>query len=252
MRKYLNAICLMALLTSFAVHISGCLESSERGSDADDGGVGAHLESTSVVITTSGPKPAIPAKPQIPAGVSFAVVSRVIDGDTVELANGRRVRYIGIDTPERGKPYCEEASSRNRRLVEGKRVKLVKDVSETDKYGRLLRYVYVGSTFVNAALVRDGYAMAYTYPPDVKYADYFVWLQGQARTANRGLWGSETVAPTRGSPGEYPYVASKKRDPFHSSDCRWAKETSASNLQRFRTREQAIAAGHRPCKVCDP
>jgi hypothetical protein len=84
--------------------------------------------------------------------------------------------------------FGQEASNKNKELVEGKRVKLEKDVSETDKYGRLLRYVWVDDVFVNDYLVRQGYAYAYTYPPDVKYAEQFVQAQQEARENNRGLW----------------------------------------------------------------
>ncbi len=130
------------------------------------------------------------------------LVTRIIDGDTVELANGQRLRYIGIDTPEMsGDCYAWEAKQKNAELVLNQWVKLVKDVSETDRYGRLLRYVYVGSgpdeVFVNAELVRQGYAFAYTYPPDVAFADLFVQLQQEAREAERGLWSAcVTLTPT--------------------------------------------------------
>ena len=92
-----------------------------------------------------------------------ARVTRVIDGDTIIIDGGYRVRYIGIDTPE-VYPVVEafgiEAWQANRRLVEGREVRLQSDVSETDKYGRLLRYVYVDNTFVNAELVKQGLARA--------------------------------------------------------------------------------------------
>lgn len=119
-------------------------------------------------------------------------VTRVIDGDTIVIEGGRRVRYIGINTPEthgKAQPFGQEATEANRALVEGKMVRLEKDVSETDKYGRLLRYVYVDGTFVNAELVRQGYAQAVSYPPDVKYQDCFRALEREAREARRGLWG---------------------------------------------------------------
>lgn len=115
----------------------------------------------------------------------------MIDGDTIEASidgSLRRVRYIGIDTPERIECYFQEASARNAALVEGKRVRLEKDVSEIDRYGRLLRYVYVGDLFVNAELVREGYASAATVPPDVRHADLFRRLAREAREAERGLW----------------------------------------------------------------
>jgi micrococcal nuclease len=105
------------------------------------------------------------------------------------------VRYIGIDTPETVDPrrpvgcFGREASERNRQLVKDKTVGLEKDISETDDFGRLLRYVWVGDVMVNAALVEAGYALASTYPPDVRYADQFASLQARARESQSGLWG---------------------------------------------------------------
>lgn len=127
---------------------------------------------------------------------TFKVV-HVVDGDTIKLENGQVVRYIGIDTPETVDPrkpvqcFGKEASDKNRELVEGKEVKLEKDVSETDKYGRILRYVYIGDTFVNDYLVRNGYAHSYSYPPDVKYQDQFKKAEEEARNNKRGLWADD-------------------------------------------------------------
>lgn len=129
------------------------------------------------------------------------LISRVIDGDTIELDNGDKIRYIGIDTPETLDPrkpvQClgKNASDKNKELVEGKPVWLVKDISDKDKYGRLLRYVYLGDpdqespVFVNLELVKQGFAHSSTYPPDIKYQDLFVTAEKEARDANRGLWG---------------------------------------------------------------
>ena len=128
-----------------------------------------------------------------------AVVARVIDGDTIELASGQRVRYIGVDTPETHRrdggrwvtvheAYGKEAEAFNRELVEGKHVRLEYDVQPRDKYNRLLAYIYVGDTFVNAELLRQGYAHQLTIPPDVKYAEQFRALVREAREAQRGLW----------------------------------------------------------------
>ena len=117
-------------------------------------------------------------------------VTRVIDGDTIEIEGGYRVRYIGIDTPERDEPYYWEASGVNRNLVEGKEIRLEKDVENKDEYGRLLRYVWVDDTMVNAELVRLGYAYSYSYPPNVKYQAYFLQMENEAREHKWGLWGS--------------------------------------------------------------
>lgn len=124
-----------------------------------------------------------------------AAVARVVDGDTVVLSSGERVRYIGINAPELHHPqkpvewYAREAKEFNRRLVEGKKVRLEFDVERRDKYRRLLAYVFLeDGTFVNAELVRQGYAQVMTYPPNVKHADLFLRLQREARAAERGLW----------------------------------------------------------------
>ena len=138
-----------------------------------------------------------PLTPQRPQTGELAEVLRVVDGDTIIVLVGRqiqRVRYIGVNAPESVKPDSPveymgpEASAANERLVGGKWVLLERDVSETDRYGRLLRYVWVDDTMVNAELVRQGYAHAVSYPPDVKHLAWLRSLEAQARAAGRGLW----------------------------------------------------------------
>jgi endonuclease YncB( thermonuclease family) len=124
-------------------------------------------------------------------GADWAVLVSVTDGDSIVVkvaGNSYRVRYIGIDTPEYGQYGFAQATDVNRQLLASGPLRLEKDVSETDQYGRLLRYVFAGDVFVNAELVRLGYAYADTWPPDVKYSGYFVQLQREAREATRGLW----------------------------------------------------------------
>jgi micrococcal nuclease len=120
-------------------------------------------------------------------GVEVTVV-RAVDGDTVELADGRHVRYIGVNTPERGQPFYDEATAANRRLVEGQTVWLALDVQPADQYGRTLGYLWVGDQFVNLELVRQGYATAYTAPPNVLYSEAIVAAERQARKAEAGPW----------------------------------------------------------------
>ena len=129
-----------------------------------------------------------------------ARVLRVVDGDTIEVEveidrREYRLRYIGIDAPETIKENTPvewmgpEASAANGALVRGEVVYLEKDVSDTDRYGRLLRYVFLADgAFVNGELVRQGYAQAITYPPDVKYQKLLRALEREARNAGRGLW----------------------------------------------------------------
>ncbi len=142
------------------------------------------------------------------------LVTRVIDGDTIELETGEKVRYIGIDTPEKDECYFEAAKRENELLVLDKRVKLEKDVSETDRYGRLLRYVEAGEIFVNDYLVRSGYALASSYPPDIDRQLQLREAQIEAKTFARGLWNecqkpTPTVAPSpTASPTATPTVNS--------------------------------------------
>jgi len=140
--------------------------------------------------------------------ITKARVSRVIDGDTIEVAiNGKnyRVRYIGIDTPESVhpnrpvEPFSKEAAAKNKELVGTKEVYLIRDVSQTDKYGRLLRYVIADGIFVNYELVKQGYAYAVTFPPDVACAETFLAAQRAAQAAGRGLWGSDTSSGSTGN-----------------------------------------------------
>jgi len=138
--------------------------------------------------------------PPVTTGVlPQAKVVRVIDGDTIEVSIGGKtykVRYIGIDTPEVGEWMGSEATAKNKELVGGKVVGLEKDVSETDRYRRLLRYVWLGNLMVNAELVRLGCAQVSTYPPDVKYVDLFLQLQREAREAGRMCGLTPTPSPS--------------------------------------------------------
>ncbi|MFH1652127.1 MAG: thermonuclease family protein [Chloroflexota bacterium] len=123
--------------------------------------------------------------------LATATVTEVIDGDTIVIATGQRVRYIGIDAPEiypQAERFGQEAWSLNAALVSGKKVTLERDVSRTDQYGRLLRYVYVDNLFVNAELVRRGLARARAYPPDTRYQASLQGLEDVARESGRGMW----------------------------------------------------------------
>jgi len=130
-----------------------------------------------------------------------AKVINVIDGDTIKIDTGQKVRYIGINTPEITYPekpndcYALEAKEKNKELVEGKTVKLKKDISETDKYGRLLRYIFIENSsstseaiFINKILITEGYARIMSIPPDLKYYPLFKEEQVKAKENKKGLW----------------------------------------------------------------
>ncbi len=147
----------------------------------------------------------VPGAPDHPGSrADDATLVRIVDGDTIRVIVGgveERVRYIGIDTPEINasspatpEPYAEAATAANERLLAGGRIVLERDVSERDRFGRLLRNVWVERdgawTFVNLALVAEGFAQASTFPPDVAYADLLRTAQRTARAEGRGLWGA--------------------------------------------------------------
>lgn len=128
------------------------------------------------------------------------LVTKVVDGDTIVIDGNQTVRFIGIDTPETKDPrrpvgcFGKEASNKTKELLSGKEVILQKDISETDKYNRLLRYVYLPLEngqilFVNDYLIREGFGYALTYPPDVKYNEQLRQAERQARENKKGLWG---------------------------------------------------------------
>jgi micrococcal nuclease len=140
-------------------------------------------------------------------------VGRVVDGDTIELLDGRKVRLIGVNTPEsttRTEQYGKEASNYTKSKLNGAKVWLQKDVSETDRYGRHLRIVWldiptdlmneseIRTKMFNADLVLNGYAEPSTYPPDVKYSEYFVKFAREAREDNTGLWAYGETGTTKG------------------------------------------------------
>jgi micrococcal nuclease len=162
--------------------------------------------------TPGGPSPTAPgtsAPDHAPIGATeTARVIRVVDGDTIVIDRGRgdeRLRYIGIDTPESVKPESpvelmgREASAANAALVEGREVVLEADVSDRDRFDRLLRYVWLREDgtwrHVNLELVRQGYAQVATYPPDVRWRDELADAQRVARAAGAGLWGLGTPVP---------------------------------------------------------
>lgn len=128
-----------------------------------------------------------------------AVVTRVVDGDTIEAridGEVEDVRLIGVDTPETVKPgepvqcFGLRASRFTKRELEGKRVKLVFGVERRDVYGRLLAYVYLGEHFFNPTLVRRGLARSLTIPPNDRFAPRLRRLELAAARAGRGLWGA--------------------------------------------------------------
>ena len=181
-----------------------------------------------------------------------AIVTRVVDGETVEVRLGDRVetvRYVGINTPEihhptRGrKPYRDAARAANQQLVEGRAVHLVLDMQPRDRHGRLLAYVYVDGQLVNAELVRRGYAEAATYPPNVKHHAELVELQRRARQARAGLWGDPEAVRAH-QPRQSGVAGVRNVHVYlHPDDPGWMQRPP-EDLVYFESAEQARAAGY--------
>jgi micrococcal nuclease len=201
----LLACCAVAACTS--VRPSPLASADTNGSGSPSGIAGA----SSATTPTSRGSGGIPSPGLHPAGrTQLAHVSRVVDGDTIHVVlNGtdERLRYIGVDTPEDVKPgtpvepMSREAAAANRRLVADQDVILEKDVSERDRFGRLLRYVWLHKgdhwTMVGLQLVLEGYAQVATFPPDVRYVDLFRAAERDARQRMLGLWAPATTSPPR-------------------------------------------------------
>lgn len=182
-----------------------------------------------------------------------ATVQQVIDGDTVVLDDGRKVRYVGIDTPELGKIdhppefLAEAARGENSRLTLHQPVRLEFDAERYDQYGRTLAYVFLADgRLVNAELVRAGLARVYIIPPNVKYQQLLVEEQRQALAARRGLWEKPLASQ------ESYYLGNSRTFRFHRPSCPAIKGMSPGNQVKFAHPREAYERGYSPCRNCRP
>jgi micrococcal nuclease len=149
------------------------------------------------------------------------IVTKVVNADTIDVAIDNQtfpVRYIGMDTPEMGDPMGLQAKTQNATYVEEKSVTLYRDKSETDKYNRLLRYVFVGDLFVNYEMVKTEYAEAKSYDPDTACDNYFTQAQNEAMAASLGLWAAIPPTDVHVS-STIPLETSSNCDPAHPTIC---------------------------------
>ena len=189
----------------------------------------------------------------LPAMAHWYKVTWVIDGDTIILEDGRHIRYLGINAPEiphddkPGEPFGKEALKFNIDLVKNKYVRLEMDREKTDRYGRILAYVFLkDGTFVNAALIKKGYAYVLSIGPNIKYRDILLKYQREAMKDNKGIW---TVILNETAPY---YIGNKKTKVFHRPDCPFGLRTSPFNRIKFHSKWDAFYEGYHPCKRCQP
>ena len=203
-------------------------------------------------------KPQAPAPEEGEPKFSPEVVARVnyvIDGDTVILESGEKIRFLGLDTPEikkshagkdqgREEPWGRDAANYLTVLLQGKEVGLEFDSVKKGTYGRTLAYVILGDELVNALLLKEGYARYKTYDNVLKYGDYLKEQEGLARIRGKGLWEEKGKLKTP----RY-FLASKSGDYYHLPDCEYARKIRKEN--RFRlTADEARRLGLKPCNYC--
>lgn len=190
---------------------------------------------------------------QVPGLVQEAVVAHVVDGDTVVLANGQKVRLLGIDAPEmerEGKPadfLAHKAKKFLTELVQGKRVRLEYDRLRYDRYGRTLAYLILpDGTNVSREMVLQGLAHVYTVPPNMRFREELLGAQREAINTHRGIW-------LQALKQDEPYYLGNRRSLlFHRPTCHLGQNTSKKNRVEFKSILNAYQQGYSPCRTCKP
>lgn len=184
---------------------------------------------------------------------SWVTSKWVADGDTIILHDGRHVRYIGIDTPEidhkhhRSQPMADEALSMNRELIDGWQLRLVYDREKTDRYGRTLAYVYRrDGLFVNAELLKQGYAHVLYRFPNVSKAKILLSAQRDAMVSGKGIW----QGVKKKQPHPHGYLGNRRSRRFHAHDCPSGNNISKKNRIWLKNRWAAFWAGYAPASAC--
>jgi endonuclease YncB( thermonuclease family) len=179
-------------------------------------------------------------------------VKWVVDGDTIVLAEGVKVRYIGINAPELARddhveePFGKEAKRFNSRLVNKKKVRLELDIEPNDRYQRRLAYVFLkDGTFVNAAMLSKGYAYLLYLKPNVKYVDRLLAAQREAMTEKRGIWFDWREQNAT-------YIGNKRSRRFHLATCSSGKRIKPRNRIVFKKQWAAYWEGYAPGGRCMP
>ncbi|WP_461611999.1 thermonuclease family protein [Cytobacillus kochii] len=184
-------------------------------------------------------------------GLEEVIVSRTVDGDTIELDDGRKIRLIGVNTPEsttKTEEYGKEASNYTATELEGKKIWMQKDVSDKDRYQRYLRIIWLSiptddmneeeirNKMFNAQLVLNGYAEPSTYPPDVKYSDYFVKFAKEARADETGLWAFSEDGTTKGDldPKETTTTSSNETASSSGTESKKEEVTTSSQPESYK------------------
>lgn len=190
-----------------------------------------------------------------PFSFAFAkdyVVRKIIDGNTIQLESGETVRYIGVDPPDLNRKeggaefYARQTVGYNKKLVFMKKIRLEFDTKKKDDNGHILAYVFVKKTFVNADLIRNGYARANVTAPNVKYKQALLDAEKKAIADDKGIW-LEKKKDT-----ETYYIGNKRASGFHRPTCKAVEKIPEKSKIIFHNRSDAIKIGYVPCKACKP
>lgn len=224
---------ILALSIIFVIFLSGCTDSTEvKISEDPITGESTHVSSENTT----------------------AKVTLIVDGDTLGLDTGERVRLVCINTPEKGTNYASEAKAALSKLVLNKTVTLERDTTDKDAYGRLLRYIWLGDKLVNGVIVGKGLAEVYKYGVDLKYCDSFDKLLKNAEDKKLGMWSQEGAKDNPcvqlGCPAGTAFVGSSGSTKYHTCTCKWAKKISIKNLVCFKNAKEATGKGYEACKTC--
>jgi endonuclease YncB( thermonuclease family) len=173
-------------------------------------------------------------------------VSEIIDGDTFELSDGRRIRLIGVDTPETDMPFYAEAVAFAESLLMRKQISTEFDEEERDKYGRSLVYAYLDSNLVNEMIICRGLGIVYLFESNLKYANLLIEAQKEARAGNLGIWSLPDPPP------EDYYVNIEGSYRFHRPLCMAIKRSDPEKRKVYYSREELLDKGFSPCRNCRP
>lgn len=259
-RPALASLALLAALLG-----SSCSREPPAPPPAPATGDAATPPPAATTVTRPGTPPSTPPSTRPPAAVPAFVPHRpdfatlqherfksTVDGDTIRLESGHKVRLLGIDTPEHDEPLFAEARALTKSLLDKKEVLLEFDTEREDAYQRWLAYVWVrpapgGEPIqVQASLLEAGLARYYGHHLNAHHNEEFLALQQGARAAHRGLWA--LPAP----PAAEFYVSSRTSDRFHRPTCEHVAAIPPQHRLRFDSRDHALDAGKSPCRTCKP
>ncbi|OGC89808.1 MAG: hypothetical protein A2W25_02900 [candidate division Zixibacteria bacterium RBG_16_53_22] len=181
-----------------------------------------------------------------PASDTDGIVARVLDGDTFVLSDNRRLRLIGVDTPERGEPYADIAREFADSVLTGKSVKIENDRMRLDRYDRILGYVFVDTVFFNELLIGRGLAHVYLFKENKRYSKRLIRAQSEARRRKIGIWSLPTPVD------EKYYVSAGGSYRFHRPLCTLIKHINPRKAKKHKDRDSALEQGLSPCRECRP